>query len=392
MTGMKKTTILITYLAVLTVALIAVGSVASGSPGVGEVVTVPSGKVIHRDFFALAEVVEISGTVNGDVYAAGKLVRVSGRINGDLLAAAETLSISGTVAQDARVAARQVTVTGRIGKNITVGGRNVEITDSAAVGGGVLAGAVDVVLSAPVGKDVKVAATNLTVSGRIGGDVDAAAKFTILTSGAYIGGDLTYWSEREALLEEGASVNGTVKRIMPSRAPAGAPVEEKPRYLSGSRLLMKALSFVTVLVVGLLLLRFFPNFNHAVVTKLRERPWASIGIGFIALIMIPVIGIMLIFTIIGIPFALFLMVSYPLSIYLVRIFAVYWLGTVMFARRGGKTGEGWVFSLGLLVFFAATLVPYAGGLVNLAAVLFGLGAAIMTKRELYYKARESNII
>jgi cytoskeletal protein CcmA (bactofilin family) len=361
---------------------------ADNSPGMGKIVTVPSGTVIDKDFFALGEIVEISGKVNGDVYAAGKHVRVTGTITGDLLAVAEILSISGTVSQDARIAGQQITVTGHIGKNVTAGAENLEFTNSATVKGSILAGAVDVIISSSVGRDVRVGATSLTITGKVNGNVSAFAENTVLTTGSSVQGDLTYWSEKEASIDEMATVEGKIKRILPS-PPHTEEDKEKPRFLSGSYLLIKALSFLTLLVIGILIMHFFPNFNEAVITKMRERPGASLGIGFVTLIITPVVGFILFFTIIGIPFALLLLLSYPLSIYLVRIFAAHWFGSSLFGR---KMSEKWAFALGLLLFFSVTVIPYIGWLANITAVLFGLGASIMTKKDIYYSARDKKII
>src|SRR3990170_1191544 len=102
----------------------------------GELVTLPAGETVNRDFFAFGERVEISGTVNGDVYAGGGIVIVDGKVNGDLLAGGGTLTISGSVSQDARVGGGQITITGKVGRNLTIGGGNVELTDPAAKVGG----------------------------------------------------------------------------------------------------------------------------------------------------------------------------------------------------------------------------------------------------------------
>ncbi len=356
-----------------------------------KIVTVRPGEVINKDYFAFGDTIEISGTVNGDVYAAGGQVLVDGTINGDLLAAGGTVSISGNISQDARIFGGQITISGEIGRNLTVGGGNIELTDSATIRGGIVAAGGNIRLAAPVWSDVKISAGNLTVSNKIDGNLKAFVGAIRLTSRAVITGDLIYWSNRPASIDKSAKITGNVTR----KTPPGVfrpPVEKVLGVFVGVYLFATLISFISTLIIGLLLIHFYPKYNREAVSTLRKRPWASLGIGFIVLVLTPIIFVLLLATVVGIPLAFILLASYLITLYLVRIFVILWAGVGIFEWLGKTVHGGWALVVGLVVYSLLTLIPVIGDLVTFFVILFGLGAALLTKKELYSALRKQDII
>lgn len=352
-----------------------------------EVVILPADVVINRDYFAYGERVEISGTVNGDVYAAGGQILVDGTINGDLLAAGGAITISGTVSQDARIAGGQIAINGPIGRSLTVAGGNVDLNDSAAVGRSVVAAGGRVRVSAPVAADAKIAAGSVTVSNAVKGDLHAATGDLRLTSRAAIAGNLTYWSQTEASIDPGATVAGVVTRkTLPEH------VGPKPGTLfaavAGLLVLAKLVSVASTLVLGLLFLYVLPRYTGSAVAVLRQRPWASLGIGFIAFVVTPAAAGILLITVLGAPLGLLVAALYLVALYVVRVFAIVWVGTAVFAWMGKQVRPVWALVIGLVLYAIATLIPFIGWFVAFLVILFGLGASLLADRALYLTAKE----
>jgi len=388
---MKKFLLVLTALTLLFIApTAAISAEKDKNSADKEIVTVPAGEVINKDYFAAGGIVEISGTVNGDVYAFGGQVLVDGTVNGDLIAAGGTVRISGDVSQDVRVGGGQVTINGSIGRNLTVGGGNVELTEKAAVHGSVVAGGGNVALAAPIGGSVKAGAGNLTVSNKINGDLEAGVSNLRLTSKAQVGGSLTYYSKQDASIDKEAKIAGAINKKKPleSAKPAQAKILG---IFTGIDLFLKVVSLVSTLILGLLLLKFFPKYSRDVVYTLRKRPWVSLGIGFAALILTPIIFVILLVTVVGIPLAFILLALYLISLYVVRVFVIFWAGIFLFERLGKKVHEGWAFVAGLVIYAILTLIPIIGGIVTFFVILFGLGAAVITKRDTYLLARKRDI-
>jgi cytoskeletal protein CcmA (bactofilin family) len=348
--------------------------------------TVPASQVVDGDYFAFGRTVEISGTINGDLYASGGQVVIDGRVNGDVLVAGGRVRLSGTVSQDVRAAGGQVAIAGNVGRNLTVAGGNVEIASSAVVGGGVVAAGGNVDLAAPVGGAAKIAAGTLIIANRIGGDVEAAVGTLRIGSRAEIGGNVSYWSRREASVSEGARINGKIVRNVPP---------ERPRLFPAAVfgwLVFVSINFVCTLILGLLSARFLPRYHQSVITTLREKPWVSLGIGFIAAVVLPVVCALLFATVLAIPLALILLVAFFILIYWSRIYAIGRIGESILARLRPASSRASAFVLGLFVYYILAIIPVVGWLVVTLVILFGLGAELIARKKFYVSARSQDLI
>lgn len=352
----------------------------------GSHATVSPSQVVNGDYFAFGETVEIAGTINGDLYAAGGQVVIDGRVNGDVLAAGGRVSISGTVSQDVRAAGGQVTITGNIGRNLTVAGGNVEIASSAVLPGGLVAAGGSVDLSAPLGGAAKVAAGTLTLANRVGGDVDAAVGTLRIASRADIQGNVDYWSGREATVSEGARIKGKITRNVPP---------ERPRFLPAAFfawLVFVSINFVCTLILGLLSARFLPRYHQSVIATLGARPWASLAIGFIAAVVVPVVCALLFATVVAIPLGLILLAAFFILLYWSRIYAIGRIGESILARLRPASSRAWAFGVGLFVYYILAIIPFVGWLVVPLVMLFGLGAELIARKQFYVTARSRDLL
>jgi hypothetical protein len=354
--------------------------------GPASYVTVPSSQVVNGDYFGFGESVEISGTINGDLYASGGRIVIDGRVNGDVLVAGGRVTLSGTVSQDVRTAGGSVTIAGNIGRNLTVAGGNVEILSSARVDGGLVAAGASVDLSGPIGGAARIAARNLVIANRIGGGVDAAVGTLRVASNAEIRGNLNYLSGREASISEGARIQGKVVRSVPP---------ERPRLFPAALFAWLAfvlVNFVSTLILGLLSLRFLPRFHQSVVTTLRERPWASLGIGFIAAVVLPVLCGLLFAIVVGIPLGLILLAAFFILLYWSRIYAIARIGEAILARLRPASSRATAFVLGLVVYYILAIIPFIGWLLVPLVVLFGVGSELIARKQFYSAARNQQLL
>jgi cytoskeletal protein CcmA (bactofilin family) len=350
----------------------------------------PVGVVVKGPFFATGKTVEISGTVEGDLYAAGGRVLIDGVVNGDLLVAGGTVLLSGRVAQDVRLAGGKATVTGEIGRNLTMAGGHLELTPGAHLGGSVVAAGGQINLAAPVPGDAVVAGGSLLLNAPVGGTVKAAGGEIRLASQAEVAGDLLYWSGEAASIAPGARIGG---RVIRKPLPAEMPSTETffGAYLT-FKLMAALVNFVSTLVLGLLLLHFFPLFSIRASDSVGLRPLPCLGLGLVILVMVPAAALLLAVTVVALPLALLLLASYLPMLYLARIFPILWLGRALFHRWRRPGREKAAFATGLLLYSLLTLVPVLGGLLALLAILSGLGAGALTKKEVYGSMRAREMV
>ena len=336
----------------------------------GDRAVLRAGQVVQGDYFAFGPHVEISGIVNGDLYAAGGEVIVDGVVNGDVIVAGAKVVLSGTVAQDARVVGAQVTVSGTIGRNATIGGVDVHLTDRAKVRENLLAGGGHVQLAGSIDRDFVVAAESVR-----------------LTSKASVGGRLRYWGEAAPSIDEEATVRGLITR---RPLPEGWSVERARQGLIGMRVLAAVVSFLSTLILGLILLRIYPQFAARATATILERPGLSLGWGVAAFIITPIVAISFVVTLLALPVGVILLVLYGVTLYLARIYAVTCAGQFLLRRRHDSSSLTGPFVAGLVLYSLLSLVPVVGGLLTLSTMLFGLGAVLLTKKDVLAGLQEQD--
>ncbi|MCR4324524.1 MAG: FapA family protein [Candidatus Curtissbacteria bacterium] len=353
-----------------------------------EVALLPQGETIEGDYFATGEKVTIAGTVNGDVYAAGGNVIVEGTVNGDLLVAGGSVNIMGNVKNDVRAAGGEVIISGDIGGNVTTTAGAVNFTDSANIGGSVVNASGSFSLFAPVGKGITLASGDATIGNTVGSNITAGVGQLTLTSKAQVKGDVNYWSEKDAQIQQGAQVTGSTVKNVPQRQSQ----QDAEKALGAAFLIFKAISFLAALIIGLLFIKFLPNFTERTVDSVVERPLKNLGVGLLTLVVTPLAVVVLTITIVGIPIALALLVDFIFVLYLAKLFVAIAVGRIILRFAQGKENNYLALIAGLLIYGILTTIPVIGWLVTLFVVLIGSGALVSEKLNSYKLLRNKKVV
>jgi hypothetical protein len=346
---------------------------------------VKKGEVINHDYFAAGESVTISGVVNGDVYAAGANVTIDGKINGDLLAGAGMITLLGEVTDDVRIAGGNILINGTTGKNVTLAGGTATITSEAIIKGSLLAFTGNLDLRAAVGRDANLYAGRAVIGSQIGGNLQGEFDELVLTSEAGILGNLNYKSSEKAEITEGAIILGETnyQSLTRERAPQLKPdLLARPAVPRGVGLWLSFSSLILSFLLGLGFLYVFPKRGEAIVKVLTSRPWQSLGVGFLTLILIPIGMLFLMITIIGIPLALMLVPLLVFLLYFSKIFAAFCTGQWVLNRWEVKKGLNWALLIGLIVYYLLRQLPVISPMVIFAFTTLGLGAFILDQKAL----------
>jgi hypothetical protein len=245
---------------------------------------------------------------------------------------------------------------------------HVVITGGAVVPAGQTAGDI-VVLDGPVriaGRatgDVVSVSGPVRVTGRIDGDLIAVSDRAILGPTARVGGDLRYGDERP-VLAPGATVAGSISNEDWVDASSGwGWVSAFGWWLAVS---------VSTLIVGALLVWLAPGALYAAERAVREHLGATVGWGVAIAIGVPLLAILALVTLVGIPFGIALLLA-AIPVLLVAYATSAWIvGRRVLRNRSTSPRVALLAGWGILRVLA--LIPVAGGLVWLAATVVGLGA------------------
>ncbi len=357
----------------------------------GQSVTLEKNETVNGNYFASGKSVNVEGSVTNDAYVAGGNVLVDGTIANDLLVAGGTVTIHGTINHDLRVAGGQVVISGTVGGNVTVIGGNVTVEDTGKIAGSLVAGGGQVTLYGPVGQSVVVGGGQVTIGSSIGGDVWASGQVTV-NNNASIEGSLTYLSKNTATIDPQAHITGKVNHTVPPK-PSPEPHIAVGAFLAGLSFILSLASFITAFLLGLLLLNFAPIYSGHVTNVILQRPWWSLLIGFLTVIIVPILIVFLLALLIGIPFAILLAIALFLFEYFAKIFVSWAIGLFILKRiTKNETHPAWVLLLGLVVYYLILLIPVIGGIFWIFATLIGIGALVISKRDYYIDLRQNKFI
>ncbi len=341
-------------------------------------VILPVGTVHEGDFFALANTVEISGVVKGDAYILGSQVLIDGTVEGDVLALGGSIEIAGDVANNIRVVAGQVMLTGKVAENATIVGANVQGSPGSAINGNVVCIAGNVDIASTLKKNLTLVASNSRIAGKILGTLNAFVGQLRLTSKSFVGGDVEYNSGSAAWVDPGAVIKGTLTH-RPSFIKDIVKGNWINAVLLGSKLAALLMNFLYSLFIGFLLIRYFPRNLDSVLEALSDKPLKSLGVGIMILVLFPLVSLLLLMTILGVPFALTLIALNVVTFYTAKTYTIIWVSNHLCRKIKLKPNRVTTYGLGLILYFLLVNIPFIGTPIALATMLFGIGAGILAQ-------------
>jgi cytoskeletal protein CcmA (bactofilin family) len=347
----------------------------------GDTVTVPTGTTIDDDLVAAGQSIAIAGNVTGDVYAIGSTITITGTIDRDLIAIGQRIVIDGSVRGDLRAAGQDIVINGRVEGNVSTGSQLMTVANRGKIDGSVLSGAQDLYLLGDVGRGVTAAAGTLQIRGAVGGTVQATVDHLVVDPSARVAGSLRYTSADQVTVPNG-TVAGGVQFQQSERRDRERERNERRDFFAGLFGFFNLVWLVGSVIAGVLLVHFLPGFAAGTVAQVRERPLPSLGLGVLALFVVPFAILLVAFTLIGLPIAFVAGLGYLLALYagwLLLGLAVGVLLVELVRRRNPRlrADPRWLVVLGLIVLYVLTHLPWIGGLASFTAVCLGLGALLL---------------
>ena len=203
----------------------------------------------------------------------------------------------------------------------------------------------------------------IRVAGRVDGDVIAVSDRMFLAPTARVGGDLRYGDERP-VVAPGARVAGQISKEDWADAGSGwGWLSVLAWWLAVS---------VSTLIVGALLVWLAPGALRGAERAVREHLGATIGWGVAIAIGVPLLAVLALVTLVGIPFGIALLLA-AIPVLLVAYATSAWLVGRRILRNRSASPWAALFA-GWAILRLLALIPVVGALVGLAATVVGLGA------------------
>lgn len=359
--------------------------------------SVPAGVVVNHDVLLMGENVTIDGAVNGNAFILGNQVRINGVVDGSVVMLAQNASISGNVTGTVYTAALTLDLpdTGTLKRDLYAA--TVSLTSKPA---------------SELGRNLYAVGLDAGLNGRINGDLHTVIGPIQIYNGAVrlLGFDelslelrlpspaATPTPQSSIGTHPGTKVELTFKFQKPL-----------PAFDWVAWGIIAARSWGVLFVLGLLALWLVRPYLEASGAPLRARPWRTLGIGLIVLVVslnLFLVAFLLAALIFGLGLGLNAIGLWPISIALwmisYSIIAVALTLLVLFIAYGTRIivayhFVSWLFSkttwprttwMAVLALFAGTLlytllraVPYVGWIIGLLVVAAGMGSAWLAYRQ-----------
>lgn len=331
----------------------------------------------YRNLYTAGAAVTINGNIAGDLTAAGGTVTVVGGVEKSALLAGGTLNLVGDFGSNVKLIGGNVTVTGKVGGDLAIAGGNISVTGKSEIAGDAIIAGGNVIIDAPVNGSIHVLGGNVTINGKVRGGVYVQAGQQ-LTFGpqAEVGGKITYKGPKQAVVQAGAKI-GQIDFSL------SQPRRYENRFFAVLTFAF-LLKLLALMVAGWLLLKIKRSWAQAVVDRTMQKPWESLGWGFLGVIAVPILIVVCLLAFVGFYVSAIAGAWFVLTLLLTQIFATVVLGFWVL-KLVGKTGHllaDWQsLVVGVILWGILGLVPVLGWIAETLLFLMTLGALLQIGRE-----------
>lgn len=320
-----------------------------------------SNKVVNHSLFTAGDDISIDSNINGINFAAGNTLDIKGSSEYGLIAGNE-IDFNGLITRDLFLAGNKIKIskTANIARDVYIAGNNItvnaDIKDNLF-----LAGKKVVINSKNITGNVKVAAGTLKIAD------DTEIKGTLLYNQ-----DATYQTSK-----------ATINKIETYQT------EQKEEDVVSSRAIASFLiEIVTSFLILLMLYYILPGIFIQLDRMSKDTKLLNtMGQGFIYLLAVPVISLVAMATIVGLPLGVVLLFFYIVTISLSRLISAIYFGKLMAKKIFHLDNIYLELLIGIISIKIISMIPYIGFIYLFIMIILGLGLMYNMYKKLRIKTK-----
>ena len=332
------------------------------------IVSIFTVQVNAKQFYA-NDKIKINEQQDYSVFAAGQEIDISSFIDGSTFVAGEDITI--TSSQDIIFAAGEdIKIKDAYAKDVFVAGMELEINNSQIRD--LFAFAEDIEINSEISHNAYLGATKVVIDSKIMGNVYIAAEEIIIKDGAKIMGTLEYPETAYIRISDDAIIENT-KEFNVNEPDMGTSIQVMITDFINS--------YLTILVTGIaFIILFRKQFDKLEKEELSfENVAKKVGLGFLLLIAAPIVALILMFSIVGVPLSFMLLALYIMLIYISIIPSGYFIAYKLLHKN--IKNDYLLLAIGILGIKLLEFVPVIGFLVALISLCFGMWVPIAINKK-----------
>lgn len=314
-------------------------------------ITLESNENINDNVATAGNDIYIRGTIEDDLFVAGSNIKIDGEIKGNLFAAANTIEINGKIDKDTFLAGNSI----NIGENATLG-------QDAFIAGNILN------IKGNIERNLSIGGSYINLDSNIKGDTKVTGQTLVIGDNAILDGNLNYTSEKELSSTEQEKIKGNTSYTQPNEK-----TNQKNNYnIDFTSWFVSLLQF---LLFGIIIVLLMPKWTDEIAEYIKKDTLKTIGIGILAFIVVPILMIIMLITIVGIPIAIVTGLLFTLFIMFARFWVAYCIGKWI-----GKNKYSPIVTIlvGALILQIIFLIPILSILAKIVVIFAGLGAIYLS--------------
>jgi predicted acyltransferase (DUF342 family) len=323
----------------------------------------------NKSKFRYGSRIIIEENINNSLMILAQRIIIDSEIKGNLYAASSNIIINKPIYGDIFLASQYITINAPIYGNIRAYCQELTINKDSIIEGKLNSNAQEVIIRGEIKKDITIGATEVKIYGKIK-NADIKAQEIYLDPNAEIKGNIYYDSENYII-----NTNIIEGKLISSK--------EKDSFLKKNLgiILGFLFSYISFLLVGLVLLKM-PWMNiDSKINLLKNNFLKHILYGFLLFITIPLLLILLLISIVGIPLAILGAALYIGFLYTAKLYICVLLGKFLFKKH-----KRWKqFSLALFIYLLLANISYIGIIVSTISILSGFGVIFFSIKKTFHK-------
>lgn len=334
---------------------------------------------IDDDIYAVGEDFKIDGVVNGDVVVLGNTIQLNGTITGDVYLVGEKINIDATVYGNTFIFGNNTSVEGTLAEStyIMTSILNYNADTQKDLFGFFLESS----MKGTIGDDLRIVGFRSNIESIVRGDAILLGDGHTVND-MNVTGDIFYNTTlKDIAKSQGVDIDDGINVDMPT-------LKRNLKF----NLSIILINFLSMLLVGFILITLTPVKSIEIRKRITDSTTdllSSLGIGFLAAVIIPLPLLILSFSVIGTPLAL--LITGLLSF--LFIFGKVWVelafGKEVLELFGVKEYRPFKsFLIGRVITVLITLIPVVGGFYSSIVGLLALGAIIRMKNDYFSMAKK----
>ena len=322
------------------------------------------------------ETINQTGKYDSTRFLAGNTINSKAEIDGISFVAGNDLTLEGKTSYGF-YAGNIININEIVEKDLFAAGNNITIGEDAKIERDVYIVGNQIKIKTDLNRDLRAGGTRVDISGiTIKGDAYIASEQIILDENTVIEGKLTYPEDAKITGFEKAKVEKTEK-IKTTNIEIEYTMKDRIR----SFIFSSISAILTLIIVFFIIPSAKEKLDKNEVTP--GNVLKTTGIGFLTLIIVPIVALVSLITIVLSPVALIALVMYIISIYLSSLFAYYIVGNEI-TKKMNKENKYLAIIIGVVSVKLIKFIPVIGGLVSAFAFFYGMGLIV------YFMKRKSS--